>query len=219
MKTEIKSISHAAISFGVQIYVPSDSKNYVIGCRLVCSECNEPWSLNLTECFICGNINPFLYRCSECGQFSSLTKAKNKCSYCNRTGTLRQECPNPKCLSNTNRKIKDRINKYGGVFKKYSGFRISLQRCLACGSQFHQYQVRRIIVSTLSSENVDKTNVHVDDPGVLYEYSYILFRIEQDNKVKYSCQKLAEYEKQENLFVLYQAYNSLKDVIDKIFSR
>ena len=218
MKRELKSIAHAAIANGVHIYIPTGDKNYIVGSRLVCAECNEPWYMNFTECFLCGAVNPFLYRCENCRAFSSITKASDKCGNCGQQNTLHQECPSPKCLSNTNGDVHKAINKIGGVFNKNSGFRISLQRCLNCGSQLHVYQVRRIIVFTLSSTRVDKTNLQIDDSKVLSSYSYIIFRILENSKIKYSFLKLSEYIKAENTFELANIYVSFGQIINKIFS-
>jgi len=219
MERELKSIAHAAIANGVQIYIPTGNKNYIIGSRLVCAECNEPWYMNLTECFLCGAINPFLYRCDNCGAFSSITKASDRCDSCGEQGTLHQECPNPDCVSNTNKSVKKAINSMGGVFNKYSGFRISSQRCLNCGSQFHLYQVRRIIVFSVCSEMIDKSKLHIDDPEVLSKYSYIIFRILKNGEIKYSFLPLSEYARKENVFSITQVYDNFGEVIKEIFNK
>ena len=218
MERELKSIAHATIANGIHIYIPTGNKNYIVGSRLVCAGCNEPWYMNLTECFICGAVNPFLYRCENCRAFSSITKASDKCSNCNQQETLHPECPNPQCPSNTNDEIHEAVNKMGGVFNKRSGFRISLQRCLNCGSQFHVYQIRKIIVFTLSSTKVDKTKLQIDDLEVLSTHSFIIFRIIENDKIKYAFFKLDEYLMAENNFELLHIYDDFGKVLDKIFS-
>ena len=219
MERDLKSIAHAAIAHGIFIYLPTGNKNYILGSRLVCAECNEPWYMNLTECFICGAVNPFLYRCDNCRAFSSITKASDKCDNCDQQRTLHQECPNPKCLSNTDKEVHIAINNMGGVFNRNSGFRISLQRCLNCGSQHQIYEARRIFVFTLSSTKVDKTNLRIDDPEVISSYSFVIFRVLENDKIKYSVLRLSEYLKEESTFELACISEDLGETFDKIFGK
>lgn len=219
MKRELKSIAHATIANGIHIYVPEGDKNYVVGSRLACAECNEPWYMNFTECFICGAVNPFLYRCDNCESFVSITTARRTCSSCGKPRTLHLECPNPKCLSNTDKTVHDAINKMGGVFHKSSGFRISSQYCLNCGSQHHKYQVRRISVFTVPSRKVDKKSLSIDDPEVLFPFSFIIFRIRGKNGIEYSFLKLKEYLGIGKSFELSEIYKDFAKVLGQIFSK
>jgi len=217
MKRELKSIAHASIANGIHIYVPEGEKNYIIGSRLVCAECNEPWYMNFTECFICGAMNPFLYRCDSCKSFNSITKSAGGCNNCGKRDTLHQECPNPKCLSNTNTKVHKAINMMGGVFNKQSGFRISLQHCLNCGSKYHMYKVRKLSVFTTSSTKMDITNLRVDDQEVLSTYSFVIFRITEKDKIKYSFLSLSEYLQKKNNFQLSHIYHDYGKMLKEIF--
>jgi hypothetical protein len=172
MNDAIKSMAYAMISKGFQIYLPEEA-NYFVANRIVCSNCNEPWYMNLPECFICGMQNPFLYRCENCGAFVSVTNAGKKCNNCHKENTLHLECPNPKCPTNTDKKLKNLINSKGGVFHEDSGFSIALQSCLKCGNSTHFYQVRKIAVfdfDKLLGEPI------CDDPENLLKLSFVIIR-------------------------------------------
>jgi hypothetical protein len=219
MVRDLKSIAHAAIAHGFYVYLPIDTKNYFIASRLVCAECNEPWYTNLTECFLCGAINPFLYRCDSCKSFSSITKASSLCDNCGKKGHLHKECPNPECPTNNNPIIHEAVNSLGGVFEKYSGFSISLQYCLKCGSQFHQYQVRRIFVFTLSSTKVNKSDLSIDDPDVLLSNSWVIFRLMKNDQRAYAYLELRDYLQARDNFELTRIVNDFGEMINEIFDK
>jgi hypothetical protein len=218
MNLELKSTAYAIISRGIHIYIPDDSKNYVLASRLVCAECNEPWYMNLSQCFLCGAINPFLYRCDSCRTFISITNAGKKCNTCGKQNTLHLECPNPKCLSNKNKEISKEINRLGGVFNKNSGFLISLQHCLNCGSQLHRYQTKRIIVSTINSKKFEKNKIKIEDPTELTNESYILFRlVSNSEKVRYAFMKLTKFRKCSEIVELSKLYENIDEVLKEMF--
>jgi len=107
----------------------------------------------------------------------------------------------------------------GGVFHKSSGFRISSQYCLNCGSQLHKYQIRRIYVFTVPSRKVDKSIISIDDPGVLSPFSFIVFRIREKDGIKYSFLRLKEYLGMEKSFKLSETYKDFSKVLGEIFSK
>jgi len=218
LERELKSISHAMIAHGIHIYIPSGHKNYIIGSRLTCAECNEPWFMNFTECFLCGAVNPFLYRCDNCRAFNSITNASGRCNNCGKQGTLNLECPNPQCLSNTDKSVHAAINQLGGVFNMNSGFKISLQRCLNCGSQYHKYQTRKIYVVTTPSTNVDKGKFTPDDPELLRSSSFVVFRLQGKDKLRYSLLREDQYLKIDHVFELTTIEDNLDGILDKVFS-
>lgn len=217
MERDAKSIFHAAIAHGIHVYIPAANKNYFIGSRLVCSKCGEPWYMNFTECFCCGAPNPFLYRCDNCGSFNSITGATFKCVNCEKEGTLHQECPNPVCITNTDKSIHIAVNAQGGVFARNSGFRTSSQYCLNCGSHSHVYQVRKISVFTLASTKVKKDELRLDDQDLLPLCSYIIFRILKIDRIAYSTMRLSEFLDSENTFDIVNLYTDFGEVIGQIF--
>ena len=217
MDNEIKSIAYASISKGVQIYLP-DKDGYVIGSRLVCADCNEMWYTNLTECFLCGAINPFLYHCEDCGAYVSITNAGKKCNSCGEENSLHLECPNPKCLSNKNTKLKKVINAKGGVFDKESGFLISLQYCLKCGSQYHHYQVRKLFIKTIKDEEIYKSDLISSDNEKLDYFSFVIFRKQDKENIKYAVHKLdgINFDKNDK-FTVKNFHEDFEKIIDEIF--
>lgn len=219
MDNEIKSIAYASISKGVQIYLP-DKDGYVIGSRLVCAECNEMWYTNLTECFLCGAINPFLYHCESCGAYVSITNAGKKCNSCGEENSLHLECPNPNCLSNKDKKIKKLINEKGGVFDRESGFLISLQYCLKCGSQYHHYQVRKLFIKTVKNDELNKNDLTQLTNEKLDVFSFVIFRKHEGNIIKYSVYKFDEIIFDKNgKFEVKNFQDDFEKIINEIFSK
>lgn len=217
MENELKSIAYASISKGVQIYIP-DENRYIVGCRLVCSECNEPWYMNLTECFVCGAINPFLYHCNHCGTYISITNAGKRCNNCGKENTLHLECPNPKCLTNKSKDIHTSINTKGGVFNKNSGFLISLQYCLKCGGQLHNYQIRRLIVKTIEKDTISKRELTFNK-NTLDKSTFIIFRYAPKKEVLYSFIRLDDVHKLPDLIKLKHFKEDFGEVIEEIFDK
>ena len=215
MENELKSIAYASISKGVQIYIP-DKDGYIIGCRLVCSECNEPWYMNLTECFVCGAINPFLYHCNNCGTHVSITNAGKRCNKCEKENTLHLECSNPNCLTNKNDDIHNLINEKGGAFDKNSGFLISLQYCLKCGGQFHKYQVRKLIVKTVEKDVINKKELTLDYSD-LDSSTFLIFRYTSEKGLLYSILKLSDLRKLPDTIKLKEFKKDFEEVIYEIF--
>lgn len=217
MENEIKSIAYACISKGVQIYLP-DEDGYIIGSRLVCADCNEMWYMNLTECFLCGAINPFLYHCEDCGAYVSITNAGKKCNSCGEENSLHLECPNPKCLSNTNKKLKNLVNGKGGVFSRESGFLISLQYCLKCGSQYHRYQVRKLFIKTINGDAINKNDLINSENEKLDSFSFVIFRRQDKEDIKYAVHKSDEiiFDKNDK-FVIKNFKNDFEKIVNEIF--
>ena len=217
-KTTLKSISYGSIAHGIQIYVPTIEKNYALACILACSECGAQWTMSLTECFLCGWINPFLYRCSNpsCRSFNSITNASSTCGSCGKRDTLHWECPNPDCVSNTDRNMHKMINALGGIFDKSSGLKIALQRCLTCGSQEHQYQVRKIHVFTVHSTIVNTNSISIQDRDILPDLTYLIFRVMSEQELKYATVNHRDLERN-TAIQLSQTTNKLEEVLDKIF--
>lgn len=181
--------------------------------RLVCSDCGEPWYMSLTECFICGSINPFLYHCDKCGAYVSITNAGKKCNKCDEEGSLHLECPNKDCLTNTNTELKTDINLRGGSFHKHGGFLISCQYCLKCGSQLHEYILYKFYIKAINNTIVDFKAINFDSIDILKNNTIIIFRLEKDEKVLYSAMQLieiiSEIGKEIKLNDFYENFNDL----------
>ena len=197
MNNDDKSIAYAFIANGVQIYL--NEEDHFLVSKLICVDCGDSWYMNLTECFLCGAINPFLYRCSECNKFQSITKSGDKCSN-SECGSeeLYMVCPNPECLSNTNANIFKVANAFGGVFNKESGFLIAQQFCLSCGSKHHTYKNYEIYVRVISKDSGDFKELNIDSNNIS-DNSYLIAKYKPDAKtLKYGLYKI-------------------KDIVDKTF--
>jgi hypothetical protein len=189
MNKETKSIAYAFVANGVQIYL-GDEDDLFITSKLICSNCGGPWYMNLTECFLCGSLNEFLYRCQDCGEFISITNSSGKCNNCG-SENLYMVCPNPECISNKDETLLNEINRYGGVFNKKSGFLISQQYCLYCGSQSHKYKSYTIRVITTNSDFVSLEGVSRDTSKNVNN-SYLIVRRKKNGEISYGVYKVSE---------------------------
>jgi len=213
MINDEKSIAYAFIANGVQIYLNEEEDFFVIS-KLVCQDCNNSWYMNLTECFLCGAVNSFLYKCSSCGEFQSITKSNNKCSNCNSTD-LYMVCPNKNCISNTNKEVFKEANDYGGVFNKNSGLLISQQYCLNCGSKYHKYKNYEIYVRSTKSSKIDFKKLNIDI-NKLSENSYLIIKYHnEENKVKYSLYKVKDIINKD--FSLDDMENHFSSIVMKLY--
>lgn len=185
MNLTYKSIAYAFIANGIQVYFTDNSGYDFLAVRLECMDCGKPWYVNLTECFLCGAINQYIYECPNCHKFFSITGSVKRCSYCNEK--LKQTCFNKECLSNKNSELYKYINNFGGVFSKDSGLQISQCFCLKCGSPYHIYNTKRIYVENIENkyEN-DVINLKCLQSGNnLLKNSYIILRMKKNNIILY----------------------------------
>lgn len=189
MNNDEKSIAYAFIANGVQIYL-NEEEHFIIS-KLVCLECGDSWYMNLTECFLCGAINPFLYRCSYCNAFQSITKSSGECSRC-RSTELNMVCPNPDCISNKNKTIFSEANGYGGVFNKNSGLLIAQQYCLTCGSKYHTYKNYDIYVIKSNKEELDFKELKIN-PDNISDKAYLIVKYKPNNTtLKYGLYRVRD---------------------------
>ena len=209
MNNQDKSIAYAFIANGVQIYL--NEGDYFLISKLICSNCGDSWYMNLTECFLCGTINPFLFRCEDCGSFQSITKSSGKCNNCG-SSKLYMMCPNPNCISNKDEEVKKEANELGGCFNKNSGLLIAQQYCLTCGSQYHRYKNYKILVRTIDSPNVVISKLAL--PENVSEELYLILRLKEDDKIKYHICKVNELTKD---FEIKNLMNSFKDVVNYFY--
>jgi len=183
MNNDEKSIAYAFIANGVQIFL-DENKDSFTALKLVCEDCGESWYMNLRECFLCGAINSFLFRCSECSTFQSITKSNGSCSKCG-SDNLYMACPNEACLSNTDEKIREQANGFGGVFNNESGLLIAQQYCLKCGSNLHRYATYEIYVRKVNKNTLTLKELNLDIHK-LEQDSRIIIKYVKDNLIKYA---------------------------------
>lgn len=142
---DTKSIAYAFISNDVNVYFPSEEKEYFVFEKLVCKDCKTFWHTALIECYLCGELNYYLYRCVSCGKHYSITKSIKECSACKSREVIKV-CVNPNCITNTHAEIRNLTIKDGGVFDLASSFKLSLMFCVNCGSPDNFYNSQKIFV-------------------------------------------------------------------------
>ena len=214
MNNETKSIAYAFIANGVQIYL-GDEIDHFITSKLICSDCGMPWYMNLTECFLCGAINKFLYRCADCKEFVSITNSSGKCTACG-SMDLYMVCPNPDCISNKDEALLKEINGYGGVFNRQSGFLISQQYCLYCGSQYHSYKNYKIRVITITSKIMTSNDI-LTSSSQLTDNSLLIVRVKSGGNISYGSYKVSELNG-ENI-ELKNLHTNFTEVIDSLYPK
>ena len=128
LDNNLRSIMFAFKSRGMELFTdPDNAKNFLI-MRLMCSKCDAFFHTNLSECYICGEINYYLLRCKKCNIFKSITGSSRMCRNCHPAGdspvTLTYQCVNDNCVSNTDPDFRDRINNSKGVFNRGNGWNI-----------------------------------------------------------------------------------------------
>jgi DNA-directed RNA polymerase subunit RPC12/RpoP len=210
MNNDTKSVAYAFISNGVQIYMNDDE--VIMISKLVCSECGDFWYMNLTECFLCGAINSFLFKCADCGSFQSITKSSSRCSECGGKNIF-MSCANPDCVSNTDENILKEANSFGGSLNKNSGLIISQQYCLKCGSQNHEYKNFKLLVRTVDSVNLDSKSLLLPEKND--SEIFVLFRVRSDDTIQYSVKKISQISA---TFKLDGLMTSFKDVVSFFYS-
>lgn len=191
MNNKTKSIAYAFVANGVQIYLSEEDDQFVTS-KLICFDCGGPWYMNLTECFLCGAINKFLYRCSKCKEFVSITNSSGACSECG-SKDLYMACTNEDCVSNKDGELSKEINQYGGVFDKESGFLISQQYCLYCGSQSHVYKNYTVKVTTATSDELSADEISLN-LSKLEGNSCLITRLKREEKILYDVYKTSEFD-------------------------
>lgn len=214
MNLDEKSVAYALISNELGIYI-SDEVEFFLVFRLVCLECGYPWYMNLNECFLCGAINPFLFRCSSCRTFQSITKSNKKCNNCGAVDTLHIECANPDCLSNANKKVSDAANRLGGVFNTDSGLFTAQQYCLKCGSEFHVYKSYKMYVRKTNKKQLSSDELGIN-PNMLSSNSCLLIKYKPNpSTIQYYLYKLdSALQKTLNLD---NPKRNLADVVSELF--
>lgn len=154
---EIKSIMYKIISLDCGVYV--DDWDEFLVCALICRQCRRPWNNSRTECFFCGTHSFHTYKCLDCGKYCKLTLSTKKCEGCG-SKKLVKTCVNPKCISNTNSRLSNFVNKKGGVFEKdKAASMLNEMRCKICGCKTSIYEARRFKIVKNIDESCDVVDV------------------------------------------------------------
>ena len=148
MIPELKSIAFAFKARDIELYTDSEQEDCIFINRLVCSNCNAFFHTSLVECYLCSEINYYVFTCSTCQAMTSITGNRTRrCNNCNTT-TKQYRCKNPNCLSNNANfsQVLDNTPDFSGIFAKKSGWFLSCTFCTECGSSQHEYKSFRVFL-------------------------------------------------------------------------
>lgn len=224
MDKEIKSLCYAFISRNIEIYIPDENKNVFIASKLICKNCKKPWYTSLQECFFCGEINYYVYICSSCKSYFSLTasnfkkkdikEGKDRCPKCKTKGKIGQFCINENCFSNKDSEIYAKVKESGGIFMKESPFSLSLMHCINCGSPSNFYKAYTIAVKIVENSQIciNKTEIN---SLFASDIEFLIIKIIENNEIKYDI-KTKEDLKESEIKVKGQ-FENVDDLINFIF--
>ena len=212
MNKDEKSIAYAFISEGVQIYL-NEKIDYFLISKLICSDCGFPWYMNLTECFLCGVLNSFLYRCETCKKFESITKSNKMCNDC-KSEKLFMSCPNKDCISNKNEVLFEEANKLGGTFDKNSGFLTSQHYCNNCGGNYHEYKNYKVYVRKNKKDKLNFKDLNINKDEIYGNTLLVLKNISNDN-LMYGIFNLKNFIDKE--IPLNNLKTNFADLVNKLF--
>ena len=160
-------ISEKNIAYKLQshnFYIFYDAKNNCfIATYYICNDCNALWSPSINQCIFCGTKNHFSHICTSCGNVTSITSASksNKCQHCGSTGTLKKNCFNTDCPSNTDKTLQTSIlnntNSEKGIFDRISPFMLPTNFCNDCGSSD-----LRIITKEFITKDIDQESKYIE---------------------------------------------------------
>jgi hypothetical protein len=167
----------------IELYVSNDSEKYFFITRLICSDCKKEFYTDLLECYFCGEINYYLFTCTKCGKYSSITGSSRVCRKCypkktkEEKSTLQLSCTNKTCISNTDTTIQEFVSTKDGVFKRNNGLNVSCTFCINCSSPNHEYKSYRVFLYDEPDfindeyENFKKQNSESGDLVILKKHS------------------------------------------------
>ena len=188
MQTNLRSLMFALKARDIELYLSNEADEHFVIAKLVCSKCKVNFYPDLLECYFCGEINYYLFTCTECGDFSSITGSSRVCRKCypNKTGeksTKKYLCPNDSCVSNTNSEIKKIVISKDGVFKRGSGLNLSCTYCINCGSPKHEYKCFRVFL--YDKEPFDPSNYQLYKDEHCEVKDLIILKKHENNQIKY----------------------------------
>ena len=188
MQTNLRSLMFAFKARDIELYLSNDSDEHFVITRLVCSKCNTDFYPDLLECYFCGEINYYLFTCTKCGDFSSITGSSRVCRKCypNKEGeknTKKYLCTNTSCVSNANSEIKKIVISKDGVFKRGSGLNLSCTYCINCGSPKHEYRCFRVFL--YDKEPFDPSNYQLYKDENCEVEDLIILKKHENDQIKY----------------------------------
>lgn len=228
MQINLKSIIYSLIAKEIQVYIPNEITDALYINNLICSSCGNIWHTSLLECYFCGSINSYIYKCADCNNYVSITNSKKICTFC-QSKNLYKACSNPKCISNIDPDISALTYKKKGVFDLESSFNLSLQNCYSCGGKLNEYRSYLIFVcpDTLQIEDF-KDNYNLDilknfldkklEENERYKEEYVILKIkDKNNHIKYFFDKIEtfcnDFEAKKIIFI----YDSISEIINFLY--
>ena len=188
MQTNLRSLMFALKARDIELYLSNEADEHFVITRLVCSKCPTDFYPDLLECYFCGEINYYLFTCTKCGDFSSITGSSRVCRKCypNKEGeknTKKYLCTNASCVSNTNSGIKKIVISKDGVFKRGSGLNLSCTYCINCGSPKHEYKCFRVFL--YDKEPFDPSNYQLYKDEHCEVKDLIILKKHENDQIKY----------------------------------
>lgn len=182
MNRDLKSVGYAFISCDLELYIPDGENDCLLINRLICDKCGQYWHTNLSECYFCGEINYYLYKCMDCGKLHSITNASKKCD-CGSKNIVKA-CVNPNCPSNKWDELSKVTTSKKGVFELNSSFNVSLTHCVTCGNKSNKYKSYRIYVFNFK-DNKNKELINYKNKKIVQNNDIVLVKFKKDNIIKY----------------------------------
>ncbi len=214
-KTDLRSMAYAFIANETNVYFPDNGQECFVVERLSCNKCNTHWHTALLECYFCGELNYYLYQCSECGKNYSLTNASKTCNCGNSNAKLVKACVNPKCPTNTNEKIKEIATNEKGVFDLEASLNLSLMYCIKCGSPYNYYNSFKIFIyNDLKEKNFQEYISRIKKD--LVKNDFIVVKNHKNSVLKYDFIRIKTTQNLE-LPKKYK-FESVENLIDEILS-
>ena len=188
MKINLRSLMFALKARDIELYLSNEADEHFVITRLVCSKCDTDFYPDLLECYFCGEINYYLFTCTKCGDFSSITGSSRVCRKCypNKEGeknTKKYLCTNTSCVSNANSEIKKIVISKDGVFKRGSGLNLSCTYCINCGSPKHEYRCFRVFL--YDKEPFDPSNYQLYKDENCEVEDLIILKKHENDQIKY----------------------------------
>jgi len=206
---KLKSIMYSFISNDVDVYtLDDDDQNHFVITKLLCSKCHNYWHTSLMECYFCGELNYYLYSCTNCGKKYSITNSSIKCECRDLKSKLIKACVNTQCPTNTEPNIIELASGQGGVFDLKSSLTLSLNYCVKCGNTSNHYETFKVY---LSENNIDilkfieKNSMNEGD---------VLILKNKDITITYDFIKISE---KDQSYTPEFKFSDMKSVVEKIF--
>ena len=110
-KRLVKDVAFLFERLGFEVYLDSINEPVLLLSLPRCNKCGNPWYFNISQCFLCGAIQPFVMK-DKNGKYISPTNASAARYY---------PCINPDCLSNNDSSVSAMIQtKNKGIFDRKS---------------------------------------------------------------------------------------------------